>query len=143
MQEIPKGKGDSHPRACMCSCSVSQSCLTLSTPWTVAHQVPLAMGFPRQECWSGLPCPSPGDLSSPGIQPVSPVSCTGDSLTLSHVGSPTSLPGSRCVFVLPAPLPDLIRIECLFPSWIPEKFSLSLKTRFPLILPDCPSPNSV
>ena len=43
----------------------------LSTLWTIAHQVPLSMGFPRQECWSGLPFPSPGDLPNPGIQPVS------------------------------------------------------------------------
>ena len=42
------------------------------TPWTVAHQVPPSMGFPRQEYWSGLSCPSPGDLPDPGIEPGSP-----------------------------------------------------------------------
>ena len=42
-----------------------------ATPWTGAHQAPLSMGFPRQEYWSGLPCPSPGDLPDPGIEPVS------------------------------------------------------------------------
>ena len=42
------------------------------TPWTVAHQVPLSMGFSRQEYWSGLPFPSPGDLPDPGIKPGSP-----------------------------------------------------------------------
>ena len=42
-----------------------------ATLWTVAHQVPLSMGFPRQECWSGLPCPPLGDLPNPGIEPVS------------------------------------------------------------------------
>ena len=41
------------------------------TPWTVAHQAPPSMGFPRQEYWSGLPFPSPGDLPHPGIEPVS------------------------------------------------------------------------
>ena len=41
------------------------------TPWTVAHQAPLSMGFSRQEYWSGLPCPLPGDLPDPGIKPVS------------------------------------------------------------------------
>ena len=41
------------------------------TPWTVAHQAPLSMGFSRQEYWSGLPFPAPGDLPSPGIQPTS------------------------------------------------------------------------
>ena len=44
----------------------------LATPWTVAYQAPLSMGFFRQECWSGLPFPSPGDLPDPGIEPGSP-----------------------------------------------------------------------
>ena len=44
------------------------------TPWTVAHQAPLSMGFSRQEYWSGLPFPSPGDLPDPGIEPESPAS---------------------------------------------------------------------
>ena len=52
---------------------VTRLCLTLATPWTVARQVPLSMGFSRQEYWSGLPFPSPGDLSDPGIEPMSPV----------------------------------------------------------------------
>ena len=42
------------------------------TPWTVAYQAPPSMGFSRQECWSGLPLPSPGDLPDPGIEPGSP-----------------------------------------------------------------------
>ena len=42
------------------------------TPWTVACQVPPSMGFSRQEYWSGLPFPSPGDLPDPGIEPRSP-----------------------------------------------------------------------
>ena len=42
-----------------------------ATPWTVAHQAPLPVEFPRQEYWSGLPFPSPGDLYKPGIEPVS------------------------------------------------------------------------
>ena len=42
------------------------------TPWTVAHQAPLSMEFSRQEYWSGLPFPSPGDLPDPGIEPRSP-----------------------------------------------------------------------
>ena len=43
------------------------------TPWTVAHQVPLSMGFSRQEYWSRLPCPPPRDLPNPVIEPLSPV----------------------------------------------------------------------
>ena len=51
---------------------------SFATPWTVAHQVPLPMGFPRQEYWSGLPFPSPGDLPDPGIKPKPfNVSCIG------------------------------------------------------------------
>ena len=48
---------------------VTKSCLTLATPWTAAHQVPLSVGFSRQEYWSGLSFPSPGDLPDPGIEP--------------------------------------------------------------------------
>ena len=51
---------------------VTKSCPTLVTPWTVAHQAPLSMGFSKQEYWSGLPFPSPGDLPDPGIEPRSP-----------------------------------------------------------------------
>ena len=51
---------------------VAKSCPTLVTPWTVAHQAPLSMGFPRREYWSGLPFPSPGDLPNPGTEPRSP-----------------------------------------------------------------------
>ena len=42
------------------------------TPWNVAHQAPLSMGLFRQEYWSGLPFPSPGDLSDPGIEAGAP-----------------------------------------------------------------------
>ena len=44
-----------------------------ATPWTVAYQAPPPMGFSRQEYWSGLPFPPPGDLPNPGIKPGSPV----------------------------------------------------------------------
>ena len=43
-----------------------------ATPWTVVYQAPLSMGFSRQECWSGLPFPSPEDLPDPGIESGSP-----------------------------------------------------------------------
>jgi len=45
---------------------------SLATPWTVALQAPLSIGFSRQEYGSGLPLPSPGDLPDPGIEPMSP-----------------------------------------------------------------------
>ena len=55
------------------------------TPWTVAYQASLSMGFSRQEYWSGLPFPSPGDLPNPGIEPRSP--------TLQANALPSELPG--------------------------------------------------
>ena len=60
-----------------------------ATPETAAHQAPLSLGFSRQEHWSGLPFPSPGDLPDPGIEPMYPVSpvLQVDSLPLSHQGS--------------------------------------------------------
>ena len=51
----------------------AKSCLTVVTPWTVARQAPLSMGFSRQEYWSGLPFPSPADLPDPGIERKYPI----------------------------------------------------------------------
>ena len=59
-----------------------------ATPWTVAHQAPLSMGFSRQEYWSGLPLPSPGDLPPPGIEPESPA-LQADALLSEPPGKPT------------------------------------------------------
>ena len=52
------------------------------TPETAAHQAPPSLGFSRQEHWSGLPCPPPGDLPEPGIKPKSHVSRTGRQISL-------------------------------------------------------------
>ena len=60
-----------------------------ATPWTVVHQAPPSMGFSRQECWSGLPFPSPGDLPDPGIEPRSSA-LQADGLT-------SEPPGMHCV----------------------------------------------
>ena len=62
-----------------------------ATPWTVAaHQAPLSMGFSRQEYWSGLPCPPPGDLPNPGMEPRSPALQADSFYHLSYQGSPCS-----------------------------------------------------
>ena len=66
------------------SCSVMSD--SFAIPWTVAHQAPLSMGFSRPEYWSGLPIPSPGDLSNPGIELMSPA-LQANSLPLSPQGS--------------------------------------------------------
>ena len=67
--------------------SVSHSITSNSCNPTVAHQAPLSMGFSRQECWSELPFPSPGDLPNPGIEPGSPI-LQADSLPSEPEGSP-------------------------------------------------------
>ena len=67
--------------------SVAKLCLTLATPWTVAHQVPLSMGFSKQVYWSRLPFLSPGDLPDPRIEPWSPA--------LQAVSLLTELPGKE------------------------------------------------
>ena len=59
-----------------------------ATLWTIAHQAPLSMEFSRQEYWSGLPFPSPGDLSNPGIKPESPA-LQADSLQSEPTGKPS------------------------------------------------------
>ena len=65
---IKKAKG-------IVSQSVSRSIMfdSFETPWTIARQAPLSIGFPRQEYWSGLPFPSPGNLPDPGIKPRFPI----------------------------------------------------------------------
>ena len=66
----------------------AKSCPTLVIPWTVACQAPLSMGFSRQEYWSGLPFPAPGELTNPGIEPSSP-SLQADALPTELCGKPT------------------------------------------------------
>ena len=60
---------------------------SFATPWIVALQAPLSMGFSRQDYWSGLPFPSPGHLPNPGTEPTSPA-LQADSLPQSHWGRP-------------------------------------------------------
>ena len=73
---------------CLCACMLSHVWLS-ATLWAIACQAPLSMEFSREECWSGLPFPPPGELPDPGIEPVSPASAAA-SLPLSHLESPSS-----------------------------------------------------
>ena len=75
-------------------CAQLHSCVFVA-PWTVACQAPLSMGFSRQEYWSGLPSPSPGDLPGPGIDPrfLHLLHWQKDPLLLSYSGSPLSKKG--------------------------------------------------
>ena len=61
-----------------------------ATLWTIACQIPMSVGFSKQEYWSGLPCPLPGDLPDPGIKPASPMTpeLQANSLLLCHGESP-------------------------------------------------------
>ena len=75
----------------VCACVKSLSCVQLfATPWTVALQAPVSMGFSRQEYWSGLPCPLPGDLPDQGLKSGFP-HCRQILYHLSHQGSPRIL----------------------------------------------------
>ena len=94
----------------MCMCCVlscfSHVCLFV-TPWTVAHQTPLSMGFSWQEYWCGLPFPSPGDLPSPGTaahQP--PLSITNSWSLLKLISIESVMPSS--IFCHPRLLPPSI-----------------------------------
>ena len=76
---MKKGNPQNGENTCVCMCSVA-SVMSNCDLWAVAHQAPLSMGFSRQEYWSGLPCPLPGNLPNPGIEPISlasPVSQAG------------------------------------------------------------------
>ena len=67
--------GDTLLLCCAVLCLVTSD--SFATPWTVAHQAPLSVGFPREEYWSGLPFPLPGDLPDQGIEPASPALAGG------------------------------------------------------------------
>ena len=76
-----------------CTGACTQSCLTLLTPWTVAHQAPLLMEFSRQEYWSGVPLPPLGDLPDAGIEPAPLAS---PSLAGGFFTASAPLPGRGC-----------------------------------------------
>ena len=82
---------------------VAQSCLTLCDPIDCNPQAPPSMGFSRQEYWSGLPFPSPGDLPDPGLKPGSPA-LQADSLPFEPPGKP--IQKDKCII----PLYELSRI---------------------------------
>ena len=76
---------------CVCVCARVLSHVRLfATPWTVAHQTPLSMGFPRQEYWSGLPLPPPGNLLNLDFEPMSSA-LAGGFFTTEPPGKPWTL----------------------------------------------------
>jgi len=88
-----------HSQLLVYVCLVAKLCPTLGIPRTVAHQAPLSMGLPSQDCWSGLPFPTPGDLHGSRIEPMSPA-LQADSSPLSHKEAPM-----RHSFLLLLPFP--------------------------------------
>ena len=111
----------------MSACVLSHVQL-FATPWTVACQAPLSMGFSRQEYWSGLPFPSPGDLTNPGIEHTSPVSppLAGRFFTMVPPGKP-HLKESRMQKQNKTKNPILYHIQNLTKKWI---ISLYVKIKF-------------
>ena len=94
-----------------------------ATPWTVAYQAPPSMGFSRQEYWSGLPFPSPGDLPDPGIKPGSPA-LEADALTSETPGKPHQLYSINYIGI------QLI-LPLVFHEWENEKPLKITKSVFP------------
>ena len=91
--DCPALNPDSAALSCgsLCKWNVLSHVQLSVTPWTLACQAPLSMGFSRQEHWSELPFPPPGDLPNPGIEPESPVSPA-----LQAGGLPLSRQGGLC-----------------------------------------------
>ena len=87
----------------LCACVLNPfRCVRLSaTLWTVAHHAPMSMGFSKQEYWSGLPCPPPGDLPNPAIKPTSlmPPALAGGFFTISTAWKAHYLPKSAQIHV--------------------------------------------
>ena len=100
------------PNETMCVCQSLSRVQLFATPWTVAHRAPLSMGFSRQEYWSGLSCPPPGDLPDPGIEPRSPAL---------QVGRPALNQGGPMT-----PLEPWIQPYLKFPPQIPIQFCFSI-----------------
>ena len=104
--------------ACLCMLSRLDPVWLFATLWTVARQAPLSMGFSRQEYWSGLPCPPPGDLPDPWIKPLS--------LTLTALAGgfyTTNATWEKWLYILVSPLslwnsPSELR-PCLL-DWSPQ-----------------------
>ena len=90
------------------SCSVVSD--SFAAPWTVAHQAPLSVGFPRQEHWRGLLFPSPGDLPKPEIEPTSPPLLAGS--------LPSELQGKPFPFFKNMPINFILKGIVLFSDFL-------------------------
>ena len=119
----------------MCVCGVLSFIRLFATPWTVARRAPLFVGFSRQEYWSGLLCPPPGNLLDPEMELVSPVCCSrlGSHIlhicvcvyihTCIHMASPDR--GDRTLYFIPQ-LPGLNLFPLPVGHTFPASFAGSL-----------------
>ena len=127
----------------------SLSCVQLyATPWTVACQVPPSMGFSRQDYWSGLPFPSPGDLPDSGIEPWSPTLQAGFTVWATREKLSNSFPkfmyhflshcqGGRSSFSVLSPAVGTVTGFCFSYSTVCMSNSLVLPCCLDLHFPDC------
>ena len=117
---------------CVCVCVFSSSVMSDSfvTPWTIAHQAPLSMGFSRLESWSGLPFPPPGDLPNPMMKPTL-------SLALRYLGSPFIGYSIRkkCIFSYTGGLQKTAKIKESCFQRVSHKISCKLSSSLPLPIP--------
>ena len=109
------------PAAVLCCASSFGHVRLFVTLWAIARQVPLSMGFSRQEYWNGLPCPPPGDLPDPRFEPTPLyISCTGRWVLYHerHLGS-SSLLVSNCNSIPPVRTPTYsLRFQSLTPPHV-------------------------
>ena len=98
---------------CVCVCEVTSVMSDSATLWTVARQACPSMGFSRQEPWSGLPCPPPGDLPDPGIEPESLISpaLAGGFFTISATWEAYSHPDIHAIYLFSPILWDVSFME--------------------------------
>ena len=127
------------PTNCLqCACLLRHCRVWLfTTPWTVACQAPLSMGFSWQEYWSGVPCPPPGDLPNPGIEPASLTSSalTGGFFATSATLEAHSLQGFPFLHILEY-FCFLLVLVCFFNNGHPNRCKVISHSGFDLHFPD-------
>ena len=123
---------------CNCSVCMLSHVWLFATPWTVVHQAPLSMGFPRKEYWSGLPCPPPGHLPDPGIKPTSPVfpALAGGIFTMEQPGNVTAESAPNWSYPVSNKILNLSRtkLQVIYPKHVQRRKS-DLKHLKPKFLP--------
>ena len=102
-----------------CVLSPFSHVLLCETLWTVGHQAPLSTGFSRQEYWSGLPCPPPGDLPNPGIEsPCLVPHLTGSDFSFSPVSMILAVGLLYMVFIMLSNVPPMPFLESFYHKWV-------------------------